>query len=98
MQDAGRVAQRHDKRAAMNAQPVRKDSFPGEIGMIGRSLGGVVPYFCRLLASRLAHFLFGGLTLALGLGELSLVFRDLTIRQRPSDVGSPRALSARRHT
>jgi hypothetical protein len=54
--------------------------------MVIRGVGGALPYFCRPLARQLAIFLFCGFTLALGVGHLPLVCRDLLGRQRPPDV------------
>jgi hypothetical protein len=58
--------------------------------MVGRSLSGTLPYFRCLLARQLPIFLFCGFTLALGLGYLSLVRRDLIVRQLPPDFSLPR--------
>jgi hypothetical protein len=55
MQRAGSVAERDNKLAAMKAQPVRADSFLGQISMIGRGCGRAFPDFRR---PSFARFLF----------------------------------------
>jgi hypothetical protein len=89
VQDTGRIVHRHDQLIVIEPQPVGANPLCSEIRMVRGGIGGAVPYFRGPRTGLRLAFLFLLLLLAFGLGNLSLVGRDLFGSQFPADVRPP---------